>query len=492
MRSIYCNISLIDGLLMLALMTMLPAASMAQKPDRSSPPALGPRPALKVPPVQHLTLKNGLVVLLVEKHEVPLVQINLQINAGSLLDPADKVGLASLTADLLDEGAGGRSALELADAIDYLGANLSTQAGTHTAVISLNTPVSKLGDALPLLADIALRPAFAADDLERKRKERITNLIQQRDVAGTIARWEINQAIYGADHPYGRPSGGDAPGLAAITTADINKFYKAYYRPNNATLIVVGDITAEGIRPQLESAFRRWKKKKIKTPAWREARQVTGRTIYLVDKPGAAQSEIMIGRIGTVRSTPDYYTLQVLNTILGGAFTSRLNQNLREEHGYSYGARSSFSLRPHAGPFIARAAVQTDVTDKALTEFMNELNGILETVPADELEKSQNYVALGYPERFQTVSRTAGQLQQLALHNLPDDTFNRYTGGIYDVNASDLEAAAARYVDPDNLAIVVVGDREQIEAGIVALGLGKLVNLSIEDVMGPLPELDGQ
>lgn len=475
------------SLLILTALLVATAQLTAQDFDHTQPPALGPPPDMQPPMVQRLILKNGLPVLLVEKHSVPLVQINLQIKAGSVYDPDGFSGLARMTADMLDEGAGGRDALELADAIDYLGANLSTRAGRHSTVIALNTPLAQLDAALPLLADVALKPAFAADDLERKRKERLTTLIQQRDTPRTVAILELDQVLYGPQHPYGRPTGGDAQGLQTMRVRDLKKFYRTWYRPNNATLIVVGDITAAEIIPKLENLFGKWRKRRIRPATWQEAAQVSGRTIYLVDKPGAAQSEIRIGRIGVPRSTGDYYTLEVLNTILGGAFTSRLNQNLREEHGYSYGARSSFSMGPQAGPFVASAAVQTEVTDKALSEFMNELRGILELVPDDELEKSKNYVALTFPAAFQTVSRIAGQLQELALNGLPTDTFNRYSSGIYGVTAEAVAQAAAKYIDPENLAIVVVGDRSKVEAGIMALGLGKLVSLSIEDVMGPPP-----
>ncbi|MCH7574636.1 MAG: insulinase family protein [Candidatus Marinimicrobia bacterium] len=465
------------------------AAALSQVPDRSQPPAIGPPPEMKAPSVERLWLKNGLQIILVEKHDVPLVQINLQVMAGSVLDTKGNFGLASMTADLLDEGAGGRDALELADAIDYLGANLSTRAGYHTSVISLNTPLRQLDAALPLLADVALKPAFATADLDRKRDERLTAMIQARDEARSIASVQFNKAIFGKGHPYGRSASGNAAGLKALTAKKIGKFYNKYYRPNNAALIVVGDITADEIMPQLERYFGSWKKKRVKTPKWTDVSQVRGRTIYLVDKPGAAQSEIRIGRVGVPRNTVDYYNLAVLNTILGGAFTSRLNQNLREEHGYSYGARSSFNMRPHAGPFTASAAVQTDVTDKALTEFMKELNGILEEVPAEELSKSQNYVALGYPANFQTVARVASQLQNLVLYNLPDETFSRYAEGIYEVTSRDLMEAAAKYIDTGNMAIIVVGDRQAVEEGIQALNLGTIVYLTIEEVMGPVPTL---
>ncbi|MFQ5551438.1 MAG: M16 family metallopeptidase, partial [Gemmatimonadales bacterium] len=218
--------------------------------------------------------------------------------------------------------------------------------------------------------------------------------------------------------------------------------------------------------------------------------QVGGRRIYLVDKPGAAQSEIRIGRIGADRFTVDYYSLQVMNTILGGSFASRLNMNLREEHGYSYGARSSFSFRPTAGPFLASAAVQTDVTDSALVEFIRELNGILEPVSDEEIERGRNFVALRFPGRFQTVVGIANRLSELVTYNLPDDYFNRYIDNILAVTKDEVREVARDYLDSERMAIIVVGDRERILAGIEALQLGEIELFTIEDVLGPPPTIE--
>jgi len=264
-----------------------------------------------------------------------------------------------------------------------------------------------------------------------------------------------------------------------------------YFRPNNAVVIVVGDITVAETMPMLEQAFGAWTPGEIPTHEWPEAKQVDSREVLLVDKPGAAQSEIRIGRIGVERKTEDYYALQVMNTILGGSFTSRLNQNLRERNGYTYGARSSFAFRPNPGPFMAGAAVQTDVTDKALTEFFNELRAILEPVTDDELTRAKNYVALRFPGRFEAVAQVAGNLEQLAVYDLEPEFFNEYVQRILAVTKDDVRRVARKYLDPDRVKVIVVGDRERIEAGVRALDLGPIRLFSVEDVLGQPPAIEG-
>lgn len=489
MRRTTGNRSLTWALPVLAGLLVSAADLGAQAPDRSRPPDLGPPPALQIPPIRHLTLSNGLPVLLVEKHEVPLVQVNLIIMAGAIRDPAGKEGLASMTADLMDEGAGSLDALGLADAIDYLGANLSTGAGKHTSVIALNTPLSKLSQALAIMKDIALKPTFPQEELARITKQRLTILIQQHDEPGAIAATLFDRTLYGAGHPYGRATIGSESSLKNLKVRDLRRFHRSYYRANNATLVVVGDVTAESVLPLLEGTFGAWRKKKVRAIQWPDAASPTGRAIYLVDKPGAAQSEIRIGRIGVSRHSDDYFALVIMNTILGGSFTSRLNQNLREEHGYTYGARSSFSFRPMAGPFMASAAVQTDATGDALAEFFIELEGMQAPVGQEELTKAKNYVALRFPERFQTVSRVAGQLADLAVYGLPDATFNEYAGHIQAVTAAEVGQVAETYLDAQGMAVIVVGDRSLIEASIHSLDFGPVDLLTVVDVLGPIPEL---
>ena len=394
-----------------AALTVCPMNLSAQ-PDRSGPPKLGPPPALRLPPIRHLALSNGIKVLLLEKHSVPLVQVNLVIRAGALMDPAGKAGLASMTASMLTEGAGPRNSLEFADAVDYLGADISASSGFSVMGISLHTPLEKLDSALVLLADVTRRPRFPAEELERLRKERLTVLIQWRDEPRMLASILFNRTLY-SDHPYGRPTGGTAASLQAMTVDDLRSFHAGHIVAGNATIIVVGDVTAEEMVPRLERAFGDWKGEPAPAPPVPAIGQLKEKTLLFVDKPGAAQSVIQIGRVGVSRMTDDYYAIVVMNTILGGSFTSRLNMNLREKHGYTYGAGSRFDFRPLAGPFAAGASVQTAVTDKSLVEFVRELKGILEPVPAADVERAKNYVALGFPADFQSVGQIAGQLEEL-------------------------------------------------------------------------------
>ena len=466
----------------------LAANAFAQKPDRSTPPKLAPPPALKLPPVQKQALSNGLAVWIVEQHEVPIAQVNMIVRAGSAADPAGKYGIASMTANMLDEGAGGKSALELADAIEFLGAQLGTSSTFDYSAVRLSAPVVKLGDALPLMADVVMRPSFPDAELERLRKERLTRLLQARDDPAAIIDLAFPRLVFGDKHRYGTSAGGGAAEVKAMTLADIRAFHGTYYRPELSTLLVVGDVTPATVVPMLERAFGAWKgqasaPKIAPLPA---AGQLTSRKIYIVDKPGAAQSQIRIGWVGVPRSTPDYPTLQVLNTILGGSFTSRLNTNLREEHGYSYGAFSGFEERISPGAFSARAGVQTDKTAEALKEFFNEFAGILKPIPEDELVKAKNYVALGFPAEFESTGDLAQKLEEQVVHSLPDEYFPSYIRSVVQVTGPGVEKAATTYIQPDKFAVVVVGDRKVIEQGIRALNLGPVEVLTVEQALGPM------
>jgi predicted Zn-dependent peptidase len=456
----------------------------AQNPDRSKPPALGPAPSLKLPAIQKTRLGNGLPVWIVEHHEVPIAQVNLIVRSGSAADPIGKYGVGSMTAAMLDEGAGSRSALELADAIDFLGATVGTTSTSDLSAVRLSVAVARLGDALPLMADIALRPTFPSQELERLRKERLTALLQAKADPAGIIQIAFPRTVFGPIHRYGTPGGGLPPALEAMTVADLQSFYRAHYRPDNATLIVVGDVTQASIMPLLEKSFGGWKAEGMKPldPAVPMAPQLTRRQVFLVDKPGAAQSQIRIGWVGVPRSTPDYVALQVLNTVLGGSFTSRLNQNLREKHGYSYGASSVFDMRGSAGPFLAAAGVQTDKTADALKEFFVELDGILAQIPAAELEKAKNYVALGFPGEFETTGDLARKLEDLVVYGLPEDTYANFVGAVSKLTAADLQRAAARYIQPEKMAVVVVGDRGSIEGAIRGLNLGPMQVVPIDDL----------
>jgi zinc protease len=422
---------------------------------------------------------------------VPVVQVNLVVKSGSADDPVGKYGIASLATAMLTEGAGSRSSLELADAIEFLGASITTGSATDASAVRLHAPVARIGEALPLMADVALRPTFPEADFNRLRQQRLTSLLQARDDPSTIAALAFSRVLYGTAHRYGTATMGTAATLRAFTPADLRTFYAATFRPDNATLIVVGDVTPASVLPLLEASFGGWKPQAaaavphVQQPA---APQRTRREVYLVDKPDAPQSQIRIGIVGVPRSTPDYFPVQVMNTILGGAFSSRLNLNLREEHGYTYGAFSSFDMRLLPGPFSAGAGVQTDKTSESLQEFFKELTGILQPVPADELARAKNYVSLRFPAGFETTGDISRRLEEVLVYGLPDDYFSRYVQNIEAVTAADVQRVAKQYLPSDRLAVVVVGDRRTIEPRIRALNLGPVNTIAIDDLFGgPAP-----
>jgi zinc protease len=461
-----------------------PVYSAQGKPDRTKPPAIGPAPSLKMPPIQKQQLSNGLNVWIVEHHEVPLAQVNVIVRSGSASDPIGKYGLGSLAAAMLDEGAGARSSLELADALEFLGANLSTTSSFDYSAVRMSVPVTKLADAMPLVADVTLRPTFPASDLDRLRKERLTGLLQARDNPAALIQIAFPRVIFGPTHRYGTSANGLPPAIEAFTVADLQSFYRAHYRPDNATILVVGDVTPATVMPLLEKQFGGWKSEGM-APLVAEvpsAPQLKTRQIYLIDKPDAPQSQIRIGWVGVARSTADYAALEVLNTILGGSFTSRLNQNLREKNGYSYGASSAFDMRLSAGPFLATAGVQTDKTAPAIAEFINELNAIVKPIPAEELAKAKNYVALSFPGEFETTGDLARKLEELVVYNLPETTFANFVSMVTKVTAADLQRLAAQYIQADKMAVVVVGDRKSIEGPIRELNLGAINQISVDEL----------
>jgi predicted Zn-dependent peptidase len=454
------------------------------RPDRSRPPALGPTPKLTLPAIQKKALSNGLPVWLVESHEVPLVQVNLVVQAGSAEDPAGAFGVGSLTAAMLDEGAGKRSALEIADAVDFLGAVLTTGSSFDGSAIRLNVPVTRLADALPIMADVALRPTFPQQDLDRIRQERLTALMQAQDDPAQIATEAFNRVVFGGTHRYGTGAVGTPSTLKGMTADHLRAFHTRYFAPGNATLIVVGDTRLDVALPLLEQQFGSWTGSAQARAALPTAPQLTRGQIYIVDKPGAEQSQIRVGWVGVPRATPEYFTLQVLNTVLGGSFTSRLNQNLRETHGYSYGASSFFDMRLGAGPFVSGAGVQTDKTAEAVREFFNELNGIVKPVGMDELTKAKNYIALGLPADFETTGDLSRRIEELIIYKLPETYYEQYVANVQAVTSTAVQKAAAAYVQPSKFAVVVVGDRKTIEAPIRALNLGPVRVMTVAEALG--------
>jgi len=449
--------------------------------DRSKPPELGPPPRVALPPIITRQLPNGLKLLIVEQHELPLADFVLVVGSGSTADPTGKPGIANLTSQMLREGTTTRKSLEIADQIAFLGINLSPNSSWESSTLSLHTPTAQLDSALALFADVALHPSFPANEFDRIKKTRLTELLQLRDQGPAIANLAFPAIVYGSSHPYGLPSIGTEASVQSLTPADLQAYYQTNFKPNNSTLIIVGDVNPAQIEQKINSLFGGWQRGDVQPLNYGEPAKAAATTIYLIDKPGAAQSSFRIGSVGVPRSTKDYFALTVMNTILGGSFTSRLNQNLRENRGYTYGAGSRFDMRRQAGPFLASAEIVTAKSDSALIEFMKELNGIRQTVPPAELSRAKRYLQLQLPGNFETTQEIAAALVPVALYGLPLDYYNNYVQNIENVNQADVARVAQQYINPGSLAVVIVGDRKTIEQGLKAVNVGPI---SVRDITG--------
>ena len=469
---------------LLLLLVGLPAMTSAQSLDRTKRPPVGNPVSPPSPQIVRWNLSNGLPVWMVRRPQLPLVSVALQVRAGGALD-GSYPGIAAMTAALLDDGTARYSATQFAEAVDFLGASLGASSGDEQALVSMMTLSKHLDSSLALMAEMVIRPTFPAEEIERERKSRLQALKQQRDQATIVASLNFNRVVYGEQHPYGRPASGTLASVDSIQRDDLVRHYQRYYRPNNAELIVVGDVDEKTLRPTLERALGAWKAEPVPAEAGAVPQRPAARptAVVLIDKPGAAQSEIRIGHAGAPRTTtPDYYALQVMNTLLGGQFTSRVNLNLRERHGFTYGARSSWSFRRGDGPFFAAAGVFTAKTDSALTEFLAELRDIGGPRPATaaEVEAARNALIRSFPRRLETNDGVATVLAELAFFKLPESEIADFNARVAKVTPQQVTDVASRYIDPGHLAVVVVGDLEKIRPGIEALKLGPLRVLDAE------------
>lgn len=481
---------MIRARLLLSALALPLLAPAAQQPafDRSQPPALGAAPALTVPTVRSGRLGNGAALKVVEQRELPLVHVTLQFAGGGRLDN-ETPGLASFVATMTREGAGTRDANALQSELAYLGASLNANADWDNSTVTLRVAKRNLEAALDLMADVVLRPTFAAADVRRQRDLRLAGLLQQKDQPRTIATLAFNRAMFPAGHPYRRSLGGDSASTAALDSAMVRAFHDGAYRPLRATFTVVGDIGEAEARTLLERRFGAWTARGAErrpAPVLVGATRTPSRRLILVDKPGAAQSVIMIGAPGLERTSADYAAIQVMNTILGGSFSSRLNTNLRETKGYTYGANSGFQWRPLPGAFVASSDVRTDVTDSSLVEFFNEIRAIRDTPVSDtELARAKAYIALGIPGDLESTAQIAGQITALALFNLPLTWLQEYVTAVNAVSAADVQRVARRYIPDENATVIVVGDLAKVRAGIEALNLGRIAVVTVEELAQP-------
>lgn len=449
--------------------------------DRTRLPQPGLDRALHFPPVARHRLANGLQVWTVEHRELPILSAALLLRIGSAADPIDRPGLAAFTVDMLDEGSGESSALEVNDRLARIGAQFDSEIGSDATLLSMVSLQRYAAPALDLLCEMVTRPRFDAEDVRRVRAVRLARLMQLRDVPSSLADRLFTKRLYDG-HPYGHSGYGTEPSLGAVVDSELAAFHATRLRRAPAVLVIVGDATHEELKQLAETAFAEsgaWDNGSADlaaaVKAYPAALPAGASRVAMIDRPGAAQSELRVGRVAVSRATPDYHTLSVLNTALGGAFVSRINLNLREQKTYTYGARSSFEYRLGPGPFTVQTSVQTDKTAESVSEILRELREVQEARPmtADELARAQAALVRGFPRGFETADQLARAVTQLALYDLPDDYFDRYVPLIQAVTLDEVTAAARRHLVLDDLQVVVVGDRSQAAEGLAALGLGE-------------------
>ena len=450
------------------------------KVDRSRLPAPSPTRTLAFPAIEKSALPNGLRVWSVHHAQVPLVAFTLLVRRGASSDPAGKGGLAAFTADMLDEGSGHRSAIDMHEALAKLGAQFDTDIGSDATVASVTVLSRFAARALAILSDIVARPAIRDDDFARVRQLRLHRLTQVKDMPATVADRAFLKLLYG-EHPYGHSPIGTEASLSAITVDDVRTFHAQAIRPSAATLIAVGDCDHAGIARLAAEAFGDWTGPGDAEVAAGGSLPQSGR-VNIVPRPGAPQSELRIGQVAVGRDTPDYHPLVVANTILGGQFVSRINLNLREDKGLTYGARTGFEFRRLSGPFVLQASVETTGTARAVEESIGEIAGIRGPRPVTPAELELGIAALtrGYARSFETGEQIGRAALQLALYDLADDYFEQFVPRIERVTSDDVSNVMTRHLDPARLTTLVVGDLDLVGPELARLGLGEPVVLSPE------------
>ena len=445
--------------------------------DRSRLPVPGPDRVFHFPRIVRRSLANGLELRAVRHRSVPVVSMVLLVPGGSAVDPDAGHGLVSMTAGLLDEGSRGQSALDIAERVARIGGDLDVEVGMDAVAVGLTTLDRFFESGLELVHEIVTAPNLANDDFNRIRNLRLERLAQMKDHAAAIAERAFARVLYGP-HPYGHLSLGSEPALTAMTVDAARAMHAALFTPAGATLVIVGDRSEDQLLDIAAAKFDPWlaaaSTMTIDRAAGLAPPPPPREALVVIHRPGAAQSELRIGHVCAARSTPDYPKLLVLNTILGGEFVSRLNLNLRESKGYTYGVRTGFNLRRGIGPFVMQTSVATDVTGPAIQEALAEIRAIADGRPATGDEVAQAFASLskGYPRGFETAGQVARSVAQLALHHLPDTYFEEFVPRLAEVTPEDVTAAARQYLASLKMSTVIVGDLDKIHASLPGLGLG--------------------
>lgn len=475
-----------------AAMTATPALAQQQTAkqasfDRTVVPPAGKTPELHVPSWTKQTLSNGAQLVVSERHNLPLVSFNITFLGGAnQYEPADKRGVGSFAASMLSEGTKNRTGEKLSEDLQLLGTNIGVGVGGESGSIGFLSTKDKFEPTLQILEDMLVNPTFPEDALERLKARTLVNLKQARDRTAFIASNIFSKTLYGDEHPYGRLVTEQT--VQSIGRDDVVNFYKSYFQPGRAIITVVGDVRPEQVKATIERVLAPWPAGgSVPSFDYPSAPQPKQATIYLVDKPGAAQSSFALGIVGPPRDTPDYYAIEVMNTLLGGMFQSRLNANIREQKGYSYGVGSGFMFGKGPGAFRTGGDIVTAKTDSALLEFMKELKGIRGERPVtdEEIATAKANLVQSLPEAFSSVSSVRGSITNLYVEGLPENYYQNYAKAIDAVTKEDVVRVANKYIDLDHLALVIVGDRKTIEGPLQKTGVAPVVVLDIDGK--PLP-----
>lgn len=450
--------------------------------SRERAPEPGQLRPFEFPMVACDRLPNGLALVHARHGDLPLVTLSLVIAAGGTEEPAAQAGLASLTANALSSGTASRSADEVAWAIESLGIHLDTHASWDAAFVRMTAPTGRLEEAAVLFADVVRHAAFPESEITRLREQQLAGIIQRRKQPGTLAGDVTARTIFERDVPWARPLVGTSSTVRALDRDAVARFYAKHFVPGGAALVVVGDIERAAARALAERMFGDWQGAAPARSTYPASGALARPAVVVVDRPSAVQSEIRIGDVGVERTSPDYFPLLVMNTVLGGSFTSRLNMNLREKHGFTYGARSGFTMRRQPGPFMVQTAVANDVTGRAIAESLGEIERLREGGATEsELSSARDYLSGVLPLQLQTTSQLAARLDDLVVYDLPIDWFRDYRRRIADVTADDVLRVARTYLRPERFAIVVVGAAKEVTPQLEQLALGAVRQVEVEE-----------
>ncbi|MEE2904766.1 MAG: pitrilysin family protein [Gemmatimonadota bacterium] len=443
--------------------------------DRSLPPSSGPIGHFDFPSVERRRLSNGLDLRIALVPRLPVVSVRLFIRTGEAVLPADSAGLAALTAEALDGGTKKRTGRELADALESIGARFGASAGWEGTSVSLYCLADRLDEGLTLLAEAVTQPRFPSNEVERAQEQHMAGIRQRSMDPGSLASDVANSRYFADAVPYSRPLDGTPESLSSLTRTDLVGYADINYRPGNGGLIVVGDIEPSEVVDLAEKHLGAW----VGSPSSGEHFSVEPdtreRRVLVVDRPGSVQSEIRVGHVGAGRSIPDYFPLSIANMVLGGTFSSRLNLNLRERNGFTYGVRSRFAFRSQAGPFEVSTAVGTEVTAAAVEEIIRELHGLVEEGPiGEEVTACRDFAAGVFGLQLETAGQIATRIAQLVVYGLPDSYFHEYRDAVRAVTTEAVTEAARQHLRPHEAQVVIVGDAKEVSGPLQDLGLGDL------------------